>query len=169
MFSFLAQLLLYNKCFTTALVFKWKEFWGWNLTEDDVLTMCGRHGNNMWMTWDDPWGVEWSYVIPRSSACNPHGFGSFSHLHVILIQWLIQDFLQGGAPTPRLGLFCKFFAENCMKMKEFGPRGARVNGAPLDPPMSSSLVWDDIGDNICHPHGLTGGGVKLFTECIHWR
>ena len=32
-------------------------------------------------------------------------------------------------------LFCKFLAKNCMKMKEFGPRGgARVPGAPLDPP-----------------------------------
>ena len=38
-------------------------------------------------------------------------------------------FSRGGAPTPKLGLFCKFFAENCMKIQEFGPRGA------LDPPM----------------------------------
>ena len=36
-----------------------------------------------------------------------------------------------GAPTPKFGLFCKFFAETCMKMKEFGPRrGAHVPGAP---------------------------------------
>ena len=35
-------------------------------------------------------------------------------------QWRIQDFPGGGAaPIPKLGLFCKFFAENCMKMKEF--------------------------------------------------
>ena len=27
----------------------------------------------------------------------------------------------GGVPTPKLGLFSNFFAENCMKMKEFGP------------------------------------------------
>ena len=33
-------------------------------------------------------------------------------------------FSWGGAPTPKLVLFCKFFAENCMKMKEFGPGGA---------------------------------------------
>ena len=38
----------------------------------------------------------------------------------------------GGAPTPKLGLLCNFFAGNCMKMKEFGPpRGTRVPGAPL--------------------------------------
>ena len=27
-------------------------------------------------------------------------------------------------------LFCEFFAKNCMKMKQFGPRGDHVNGAP---------------------------------------
>ena len=41
-------------------------------------------------------------------------------------------FSWGGAPTPKVGLFFQLFAENCMKMKEFGPRGggARVPGAP---------------------------------------
>ena len=53
------------------------------------------------------------------------------------VQWWIQDFPEGGA-NPQSGcanlLFRKFFAENCMKMKEFGPRGgAHVPGAPLDP------------------------------------
>ena len=37
-------------------------------------------------------------------------------------QWQIQDFPEG-APTHKVVLFCKFYAENCMKMKEFGPRG----------------------------------------------
>ena len=51
------------------------------------------------------------------------------HLH---IQWRIQDFPQGGAPTPKSAIIFQFFAENCMKMKEFGPPGgARVPGAPL--------------------------------------
>ena len=40
-------------------------------------------------------------------------------------------FSRGGAPTPKLGLFGKFFAENCMKMKESRPPGGRVPGAPL--------------------------------------
>ena len=53
-----------------------------------------------------------------------------------MYQWRIQDFPEGGAPIPKLGLFCKFFAENCMKMKEFGPPGGRASLAPpLDPPM----------------------------------
>ena len=29
-------------------------------------------------------------------------------------------------PTPKILLFCKYFAETCMKMKEFGPRGGRL-------------------------------------------
>ena len=37
-----------------------------------------------------------------------------------------------------MGLFFKFFAENCMKMKEFGPSGeGHVPDAPLNPPMTS--------------------------------
>ena len=35
-----------------------------------------------------------------------------------------------GAPTPKLRLFYNFYAKNCMKMKEFGPPGACVPGAP---------------------------------------
>ena len=41
-------------------------------------------------------------------------------------------FSRGGAPIPELGLFCQFFAENCMKMKEFGSGGARPWRHPLD-------------------------------------
>ena len=45
-------------------------------------------------------------------------------------------FSRGGAPAPKLWLFYQFFAENCMKMKEFGPQaGARSWRPPLDPPM----------------------------------
>ena len=47
------------------------------------------------------------------------------------MQWRIQDFPQGGAPTPKIAIIFHIFAENCMKMKEFGPPGgARVPGAP---------------------------------------
>ena len=48
------------------------------------------------------------------------------------VQWRIQDFPQGGAPIPKIAIIFQIFAENCMKMKEFGPRGggARVPGAP---------------------------------------
>ena len=40
------------------------------------------------------------------------------------------------APTPKLVLLCNFFAENCMKMKEFGPAG----GASLAPPGSANGI-----------------------------
>ena len=40
-------------------------------------------------------------------------------------------FSPGGAPTPKIAIIFHIFAENCMKMKEFGsPGGARVPGAP---------------------------------------
>ena len=51
-------------------------------------------------------------------------------------QWRIQDFPEGGVPTPENAIIFRFFAENCMKMKEFGPPGgARPWPPPLDPPM----------------------------------
>ena len=39
-------------------------------------------------------------------------------------------FSWGGAPTPKIAIIFQFFAENCTKMKESGPRGARIPGAP---------------------------------------
>ena len=39
-------------------------------------------------------------------------------------QWRIQDFPEGGANS-QSGCANLFFAENCMKMKEFGPRWGR--------------------------------------------
>ena len=37
----------------------------------------------------------------------------------------------GGAPTPKSAIIFQFFAENCTKMKEFGPGGGgRVPGTP---------------------------------------
>ena len=41
-------------------------------------------------------------------------------------------FSPGGAPTPKNAIIFQFFAENGMKMKEFGPRReGRVPGAPV--------------------------------------
>ena len=45
-------------------------------------------------------------------------------------------FSPGGAPTSKIAIIFQFLAENCMKMKEFGPPGGRASLAPpLDPPM----------------------------------
>ena len=49
-------------------------------------------------------------------------------------------FSPGGVPTPKIAIIFHIIAKTCMKMKEFGPRGARVPGAPpLDSPMDLSL------------------------------
>ena len=48
-------------------------------------------------------------------------------------------FSDGGAQIPKLGLFCKFFAD-CVKMKEFGPPGGASLMSPLGPPMESVSV-----------------------------
>ena len=41
-------------------------------------------------------------------------------------------FSPGGAPTPKSAIIFQFFAENCMKMKEFGPPGGGAR--PWCPP-----------------------------------
>ena len=64
-------------------------------------------------------------------------------------QWRIQDFPDGGShepldlrQNPIYVLFGKIFAENCMKMKEFGPRGGSAPLAPpLDRPMRKSWFF----------------------------
>ena len=55
------------------------------------------------------------------------------HIHTVAD----PGFSPGGAPTPKSAIIFQFFAENCMKMKEFGPPGggARPWRPPLDPPM----------------------------------
>ena len=45
-----------------------------------------------------------------------------------IMQWWIQDFPQGGAPTPKIAIIFQIFAENCMKMKEFGFEIASTEG-----------------------------------------
>ena len=38
-----------------------------------------------------------------------------------------------GAPTPKVGVLIYFFAENCLKRKEFGSQGECASLAPLGP------------------------------------
>ena len=45
----------------------------------------------------------------------------------------------GGAPTPKIAIIFHIFAENCMKMKEFGPPGGGGR-ASLAPPLGSANV-----------------------------
>ena len=47
-------------------------------------------------------------------------------------------FSPGGAPTPKIAIIFRIFAENCMKMKEFGSPGGR---ASLAPPWIRQCHW----------------------------
>ena len=58
----------------------------------------------------------------------------------ILGKWIFSSGGSGGGQLPK-GLLCPIFADNCMKMKEFGLGGGRINGALLDPPLFSNLVF----------------------------
>ena len=53
-------------------------------------------------------------------------------------QWRIQDFPEVGVPTPKS--FCKSFAENCMKMKEFGS-ASEFRGSDSSCPIGTVNVW----------------------------
>ena len=85
-------------------------------------------------------------------------------------------FSPGVEPTPEIAIIFQIFAENSMKMKEFGPPGGgRASLAPpLDPPMLSSPskpdvniynIWWDSGKNTLsdHPYSKIDGQGKSFT------
>ena len=66
-------------------------------------------------------------------------------------QWRIQNFPEVGAPTLKVGVLTYFLAENCMKMKEFGPfepGGERVTGAPFPPSTLDPPMVNLTGDNV---------------------
>ena len=59
-----------------------------------------------------------------------------------------------------MGALTYCFAENCMKMKEFGARGGGVSGAPLNPPMKMEHMKFII-DNIVNS-SLTIGKLNCY-------
>ena len=83
------------------------------------------------------------------------------------IQWRIQDFPEGGAPTlggGRQPIICLIFPENCMKMKKFWPRGggARPWRPPLDPPLRQYFnKFDKFSKTKNGKNTLTK--IRLFT------
>ena len=78
------------------------------------------------------------------------------------VQWRIQDFPQGGAPTPKIAIIFHIFAENCMKMKEFGPPGGGAR--PWRPPWIHQCVSVILLGGVARPTprrevgGLAGRG-----------
>ena len=69
-----------------------------------------------------------SLLFLISASVNPK-LSSENHFEFFTIKmWQILPwFSWEGEPTPKVGVltyyFCNFFDENCMKMKEFGPKG----------------------------------------------
>ena len=59
------------------------------------------------------------------------GPGGYCPKETYRVQWWIQDFPEKGVAASKGGctslLFCQIFAENCMKMKEFGLRWGRMS------------------------------------------
>ena len=79
-------------------------------------------------------------------------------------QWRIQDFPEAGSPTAKSAIIFHFFAENCMKMKEFGPPGEDTSLAPpLDPPMDS-LHWMRVW-----PRLQTSVDVQILCFWENWK
>ena len=78
----------------------------------------------------------------------------------------MQDFPQGGAPTPKIAIIFQIFAKNCMKMKEFGPPGgARVPGAPLRSANENvQCEFRCIRNDICRTCGLQNSCIKNIHE-----
>ena len=79
-------------------------------------------------------------------------------------QWRIQDFPQGGAPTPKSAIIFQFFGQKLHENERIwtpgGGGGARPWCPSLDPPMTGHMtervsVWE----------GLCPGG-SLWAVCI---
>ena len=55
-----------------------------------------------------------------------------ARVHPYYLQWQIQDFPQGGAPTPKSAIIFQFCSRKLHeKERIWTPKGARVPGAPL--------------------------------------
>ena len=76
------------------------------------------------------------------------------------MQWRIQDFPQGGAPTPKSAIIFQFFTEKCMKMKEFGPPGVRSANA-----VSNCTTTNDTVCSRCKPDLIQSEDLGQCMRC----
>ena len=85
------------------------------------------------------------------------GWGIYFSTNGDCVQWRVQVFQtgrEGGGGGNFQGggtklLFGQFFPKNCIKMKEFGPRGGGASLVyPFDPPMVSLLHHHPAGSSI---------------------
>ena len=98
-------------------------------------TLLGRHPP--WA--DTPWADPPRQTTPRPSAC----WDTQCPVHAGID---MATAVGGTHPTGMHSCFAIFFAENCMKMREFGPSGeARPwRPLPLDPPLND-MVSNIVG------------------------
>ena len=78
------------------------------------------------------------YIIGlRLYACCPHNILDLSSCY--RRQWRIQDFPQGGAPTPKSAIIFQFFPRKLHENERIWTPGGRPWRPPLDPPMEGFL------------------------------
>ena len=70
-------------------------------------------------------------------------------------------FPRGGRQLPKWVCLFIIFAENCMKMKEFGPQGGR---ASLAPPLGSANAVGCV-QSACQPYMLWWPPLAVSTGC----
>ena len=69
-----------------------------------------------------------------------------AHLPTVSLQWRIQDFPQGGAPTPKSAIIFQFFSQKLRENERiWTPRGARVPGAPLRSANALGIPYRGVG------------------------
>ena len=59
-------------------------------------------------------------------------------------QWRIQDFPQGGAPTPKSAIIFQIFSQKLHENERIWTPGGASLAPPLDPPMLDVCVWVTI-------------------------
>ena len=70
-------------------------------------------------------------------------------------------FFRGGYASSQKSYYFSFFAENCMKMKEFWPPGRRPWRPPLDPPMVMDYFFLQVHTHVIKTYLSAWGATKL--------
>ena len=79
-------------------------------------------------------------------------------------QWRIQDFSQGGAPTPKSVIIFQFFGRKLHENERiWTPRGARVPGAP---PWIRQWIWLTIPPCEKHSHPKRNTPINTATKQV---
>ena len=128
----------------------------WTRTTNPMATLY--YAENVHIAWTGTW-------IPTVSLSESGNVIKFSKDY----QWRIPGFpwvwgtnSQSGRVNP---LFCNFFAENCMKMKEFGFRGERIPGAPL---LGSANDYDLLSGTYARGLPLNVSTWEPITAFLLW-